>query len=196
MVSVQGFISYISDKHPAKLYGTGVIISERNTHDPVKRKESDDCPRDPIENLLVFHSDELSVKRKRAVDDHKSENAEACARIKADTTLEIHKVLAVIPKLRIGDTEKLNDIRSRKLNYGSDEAYVNEEQKESYVQLADIKGLWDLLMEDAVYKHAAESVNGKPRTEENASVSPDTVVEIRPDYLVYPAAYGEKYKQQ
>jgi hypothetical protein len=104
-------------------------------------------------------------------------------------------MLAVIPKRCKWNSKELYYVRSRKLNHGGDEAYINEEQKESDVKLADIKRLFDLLVKKSVYQHTAESVNRKPRTEKHTSVSPDAVIEICPYHLVYPSAHREKDKQ-
>jgi hypothetical protein len=105
-------------------------------------------------------------------------------------------MLAIIPKHHKRQSKQLDNICSRKLNYGSYEEYIHEEQKRSYVQLANIKRLLDLLMENAVYKHTAKAVDRQPRAEKKPSVCPNTVIEICPNYLVYPSAYREKYKQQ
>ena len=176
--------------------GTGVVIAEGDTQDPVDQENSDDRPRHDVENLSVLHRNELVVKGQRAVNDHQTENAEARARVKANTSLEIHEVIAVIPKHGKGSAEKLNDVRSRKLDHGSNETDVYEQQNESDVQLADIQGLLDLLTENTVDQHTAKAVNGKPRTEEEASVGPDAVVKICPDHFINPSAHGEKDKQQ
>ena len=176
--------------------GTRVVISERNTQNPVDQENGNDRPCHNIQDLLVLHCDQLFVKGQRTVDDHNTKYAKARTCVKANTALEIHKVIAVVPKHGKGRAEKLNDIRCRKLDHGRNQAYVNEQQKESDIQLTDVERLFDLLMENTVDQHTAKAVNGKPRSKEKTSVRPDAIVKIRPDHLVDPSAHSEKDKQQ
>ena len=62
------------------------------------------------------------------------------------------------------------------------------------IQLSNINRLFDLFMEDSVDQHSPKAVYRQPRAKELASIRPNAIIKIRPDYLVYPSAYSEKNK--